>query len=196
MVIYEDTWAQIHFNQAGDLLNLTLEANASAMYADDCHPDPILGNCMLLDAVGTIKIMPSGAEQGIYQPDVTAGVSYGVTPDRRQRLGYAKEYDRPWARTVSVYGRFGTAAAVDYYQVQVAKWTNADLLAWEPTTRTYRRTWRSRPCRGRLCRRFRDPISRRVRCPSTGRQRHSDPTQCPESRCSTKAANASSGISE
>jgi hypothetical protein len=129
VVIYEDTWAQIHFNQAGDILNLTLEANASAMYAD-CPRDPILGNCMLLDAVGTFKIMPSGSEQGVYQPDVTPGVSYGVTPDRPQRLGYTKESDRPWARTVSVYGRFGIAANVDYYQVQVASWTNADLTAW------------------------------------------------------------------
>lgn len=133
VVIYEDSYAQIHFNQVGDLLNLTLEANASALYADDCHPDPILGNCMLLDAVGTIKIAPTSgdARSGIYQPDVTPGVSYGVTPDRRQRLGYGQQDDRPFARTVSVYGRFGIAAHVDYYQVQVAKWTNADLLAWD-----------------------------------------------------------------
>jgi len=133
VVIYQDTWAQIHFNQVGDLLNLSLEADASALYADDCHPDPILGNCMLLDAVGTIKIMPTGGDplSGIYQPDVTPGVSYGVTPDRRERLGYVKNYDRPWATTVSVYGRFGIAAHVDYYQVEVAKWTNADLLSWD-----------------------------------------------------------------
>lgn len=139
VVIYEDTWFDIHFNQVGDLLNLTLEANEDALYADACNPDPILGNCMLLDAVGTIKIMPTvdpitlipHPNEGIYQPDVTAGVSYGVTPDRRQRLGYVKDYDRPWARTLSVYGRFGIAANVDYYQVQVAKWTNGDLLAWD-----------------------------------------------------------------
>ena len=139
VVIYQDTWFDIHFNQADDLLNLTLEANASALYADTCHPDQLLGNCMLLDAVGTIKIMPTVDPvtliphplEGIYQPDVTAGVSYGVTPDRRHRLGYVKNYDRPWAGTVSVYGRFGIAANVDYYQVQVAKWSNADLLAWD-----------------------------------------------------------------
>jgi len=138
-VIYEDTWFDIHFNQSGDLLNLTLEANEHALYADSCHPNPILGNCMLLDAVGTIKIMPTvdpitlipHPSEGIYQPDVTPGVSYGVTPDRRQRLGYVKNYDRPWANVVSVYGRFGIAANVDYYQVQVAKWTNSDLLAWD-----------------------------------------------------------------
>lgn len=139
VVIYQDTWFDIHFNQVGDILNLALEANASALYADDCHPDQLLGNCMLLDAVGTIKIMPTvdpitlipNPLEGIYQPDVTPGVSYGVTPDRRQRLGYVKNYDRPWASTISVYGRFGIAANVDYYQVQVAKWTNADLLAWD-----------------------------------------------------------------
>lgn len=149
VVIYEDRFFDIHFNEAGDILNLTLQANANAIYADDCHPDPILGNCMLLDAVGTIKIMPTvdpvtlipDPDEGIYQPDVTAGVSYGVTPDRRQRLGYVKNYDRPWASsqplinlingTISVYGRFGIAANVDYYQIQVAKWSNADLLAWD-----------------------------------------------------------------
>ncbi len=139
VVIYQDTWFDIHFNQVGDILNLALEANANAFYADDCHPDQLLGNCMLLDAVGTIKIMPTvdpitlipNPLEGIYQPDVTLGVSYGVTPDRRQRLGYVKNYDRPWAFTISVYGRFGIAANVDYYQVQVAKWTNADLLAWD-----------------------------------------------------------------
>ena len=130
VVIYEDTWPQIHFNQAGDLLNLTLEANASAMYAN-CHRDPILGNCMLLDSVGNVMIMPSGpGQQGIYQPDVTLGASYGVTPSGPERLGYTKKSDRPWARTISVYGRFGIAADVDYYQVEVAKWTTDDLDAW------------------------------------------------------------------
>ena len=139
VVIYEDTWFDIHFNQAGDLLNITLEANEDALYADACRPDQILGNCMLLDAVGTIKIMPTvdpvtlipRPNEGIYQPDVIAGVSYGVTPDRRQRLGYVNNNDRPWASVISVYGRFGMAANVDYYQVQVAKWTDSDLLAWD-----------------------------------------------------------------
>ncbi|HET9714246.1 MAG TPA: hypothetical protein VFP64_20330, partial [Pyrinomonadaceae bacterium] len=139
VVIYEDTWFDIHFNQVGDLLNLTLNANDKAFYINACPPDQLLGNCMLLDAVGEIKIMPTidpithipHPLEGIYQPDVTPGVSYGVTPDRRQRLGYVKNYDRPWANTVSVYGRFGIAANVDYYQVQVAKWTDSDLLAWD-----------------------------------------------------------------
>ena len=139
VVVYQDTWFDIHFNQSGDLLNLTLEANEHALYADSCHPDPILGNCMLLDAVGNTKIMPTvdpithipHALEGIYQPDVVAGVSYGTLPDRRQRLGYVKDYDRPWARTISVFGRFGMAAGVDYYQVQMAKWTDSDLLAWD-----------------------------------------------------------------
>jgi hypothetical protein len=54
-----------------------------------------------------------------------------VTPDRRRRLGYLRNYDRPWAETLSVYGRFGIAAGVDYYQVQMAKWTAADILAWD-----------------------------------------------------------------
>jgi hypothetical protein len=132
-VIYEDHYADIHFDQSTDLLNLTLDANASALYADDCHPNPILGNCMLLDAVGAIQIAPTSGSplSGIYQPDVSPGVSYGVTPDRKQRLGYVVNYDRPWARTLSIYGRFGIAANVDYYQVQVAKWTDADLLAWD-----------------------------------------------------------------
>jgi hypothetical protein len=139
VVIYQDTFLDIHFNQVGDLLNLSLEANHNALYADDCHRDPILGNCMLLDSVGTKMIMPvvdpitmlPDPVKGIYQPDVTPGVSYGVTPDRRQRLGYLKAYDRPWTDTLYVYGRFGIAANVDYYQVQVAKWSNADLLAWD-----------------------------------------------------------------
>jgi len=133
VVIYEDTWWQIHYDQPGDLLNLTLEANSSAIYADDCGRGPILGNCMLLDSVGDIQIMPTLADplSGIYQPDVVPGTSYGVTPDRRQRLGYVKNYDRPFAGVVSVYGRFGIAAHVDYYQVQMAKWTDADLLAWD-----------------------------------------------------------------
>ncbi len=139
VVIYEDSYWDIHFNLAGDLLNLTLEANASALHADVCGPDPILGNCMLLEAVGVIQIMPTSGDplSGIYQPDYSPGVSYGVTPDRRQRLGYVKNYDRPWAGSAAagsqpgVYGRFGIAAHVDYYQVQCAAWTNADLLAWD-----------------------------------------------------------------
>jgi len=133
VVIYEDSFWDIHFDQVGDLLNLTLEANSSAMYADVCGGGPILGNCMLLDSVGDIQIMPTLADplSGIYQPDVVVGTSYGVTPDRRQRLGYVKNYDRPFAGVVSVYGRFGIAAHVDYYQVQVAKWTDADLAAWD-----------------------------------------------------------------
>lgn len=133
VVIYEDSYSDIRFNLAGDLLNITLQANANALYAAACNPNPILGNCMLLDAVGTIQIMPVAADpqSGIYQPDVSAGSSYGVTPDRRQRLGYVKNYDRPWMGTLSVYGRFGIAAGVDYYQVQMAKWTAADILAWD-----------------------------------------------------------------
>jgi hypothetical protein len=133
VVIYEDSYWQIHFDLDTDLLNLALEANSNALYQDDCHPDPILGNCMLLDAVGTIQIMPAGGDPlaGIYQTDVTVGASYGVTPDRNQRLGYVRDYDRPWAGTPGIHGRFGIAAHVDYYQVQCAKWTNADLLAWD-----------------------------------------------------------------
>ncbi len=133
VVIYEDTYFDIRFNLASDVTGLTLEANASALYSDSCAPDPILGNCMLLDAVGTTKIAATGGSplSGIYQPDVTAGVSYGVTPDRNTRLGYVKDYDRPFAGTLDVHGRFGIGAHVDYYQVQVAKWTNADFAAWD-----------------------------------------------------------------
>ena len=128
VVIYEDTYWQIHFNQATDLLNLTLQANSSAFYADDCGHHPLLGNCMLLDAVGAVPIMPNVSDplSGIYQPDV-----YGATPDRKTRLGYVKNYDRPWAGSLKVHGRFGIAAGVDYYQVQVAKWTSADLDNWD-----------------------------------------------------------------
>jgi hypothetical protein len=73
IVIYQDSYWQVHFNQSTDLLNLTLEANANALYAADCNPNPILGNCMLLDAVGSTQIMPTAADplSGIYQPDVT-----------------------------------------------------------------------------------------------------------------------------
>ena len=133
VVIYEDTYWDIHFNLATNLLNLTLEANASALHANGCNPDPILGNCMLLDAVGNTTIMPVPADplSGIYQPNVSAGVSYGVDAPDNARLGYVRKYDRPWADVLSVYGRFGIAANVDYYQVQVAAWTNADRLAWD-----------------------------------------------------------------
>ena len=133
VVIYEDSYWDIHFNLATDLADLSLEASASAIYSDDCSPEPLLGNCMLLDTVGTTHIMPvSGAPlSGIYQPDVVLGTSYGVTPDRRQRLGYVRDYDRPFAGTLGIHGRFGIAAHVDYYQVQYAKWTAADILAWD-----------------------------------------------------------------
>ena len=132
-MIYEDSYWDIHFNLATDLTDLSLEANASAIYSDDCSPEPLLGNCMLLDTVGTTHIMPvSGAPlSGIYQPDVVLGTSYGVMPDRRQRLGYVRDYDRPFAGTLGIHGRFGIAAHVDYYQVQYAKWTAADILAWD-----------------------------------------------------------------
>lgn len=133
VVIYEDTYWDIHFNLATDLLNLTLEANANALHANGCNPDPILGNCMLLDAVGTTTIMPVPADplSGIYQPNVSPGVSYGVDAPDNVRLGYVRDYDRPWAGVISVYGRFGIASGVDYYQVEAARWTAADRLAWD-----------------------------------------------------------------
>jgi hypothetical protein len=125
VVIYQDTFAQVRWNLAGDLLNLTLEANASALFSDACRPDPLLGNCMLFERVGWFNVSQ------IYQPDISAGTSYGATPDRRDRLGYTVSKDRAWCLVPGVHGDFGLAAGVDYYQVQVARWTNGDILAWD-----------------------------------------------------------------
>lgn len=125
VVIYEDTFAQIRWNLSGDLLNLTLEANPSALYSDACRPDPLLGNCMLFERVGWFNVSQ------IYQPDISPGTSYGATPDRRDRLGYTVSKDRAWCLVPGIHGDFGLAAGVDYYQVQVAHWTNADILAWD-----------------------------------------------------------------
>jgi hypothetical protein len=128
VTIYEDSFFQIHWNLDHDLLNLNLEANASALYADDCRPDPLLGNCMLFERVGNFNVST------IYQPDIGGGFSYGATPDRRQRLGYTVSKDRAWCLTLGVHGDFGLAAGVDYYQVQVAQWTEGaggDLLSWD-----------------------------------------------------------------
>jgi hypothetical protein len=126
VVIYEDSCADIRWNVKNDLLNLSLEANDRALYSDACRPDPILGNCMLFERVGWFNV------SNIYQPDIIAGTaSYGTTPDRKTRLGYTADKDRAWCRTISVHGDFGLAAQIDYYQVQYAQWTNADLLAWD-----------------------------------------------------------------
>jgi hypothetical protein len=128
--IYRDTYSQIRWNLAGDLLDLRLEANELALHADDCRPDPILGNCMLFEGVGGYLTA------GIYEPDIVlGGASYGTTPDRSARLGRTADYDRAWCLTPSVHGDFGLASQVDYYQVQVARWTNADMLAWEADNR-------------------------------------------------------------
>lgn len=123
-IFRENVW-QTHWNLSTDLLNLSLHANAQALYSDACSPDPILGNCMLFERVGWFNVST------IYQPDLTAGVSYGTTPDRKQRLGYTVSKDRAWCETLGVHGDFGLAAQVDYYQVQVAKWNAADRDAWE-----------------------------------------------------------------
>lgn len=123
--IFRESFWDIHWNLNSDLLDLTLEANADALHSDACHKDPILGNCMLFDGVGAIL------ESTIYQPDVVLGTSYGTTPDRKQRLGYTVSRDRAFIDTLDVMGRFGIAAPVDYYQVQVVKWTPADIDAWE-----------------------------------------------------------------
>jgi len=125
VVIYKDTFAQIHWNLTGDLLNLSLEANASALFSDACRPDPLLGNCMLFERVGWFNVSQ------IYQPDISPGTSYGATPDRRDRLGYTVSKDRAWCLTPGIHGDFGLAAGVDYYQVHVAPWTAADILAWD-----------------------------------------------------------------
>jgi hypothetical protein len=123
--IFRESFWDIHWNLSTDLLNLTLEANDKAIYADGCRPDPLLGNCMLFERVGNFNVST------IYQPDEVTGVSYGATPDRRQRLGYTVSKDRAWCLTPGVHGDFGLAAHVDYYQVQFARWTNSDLLAWD-----------------------------------------------------------------
>jgi hypothetical protein len=122
--IYSDSYSQIHWNLSGDLLDLTLDANASALYVDACRPDPLLGKCMLLERVGGYNVST------IYEPDLVPGASYGATPDRAARLGRTVDYDRAWCETLEVHGDFGLAAGVDYYQVQIAQWTAADVAAW------------------------------------------------------------------
>ena len=194
VVIYEDTWAQIHFNQAGDLLNLTLEANASAMYADDCHRDPILGNCMLLDAVGTVQDHAERVRPG----DLPAGCDPGSILRCHARpagsaLGIPRKATARGRRTVSVYGRFGIAANVDYYQVQVARWTNADLTAWSLDHTHVPPDSAFAPVPGTALRSVfavlsgGEPLAESLAC-----RRRSDPIRYPESRCSIRAANASS----
>lgn len=64
------------------------------------------------------------------------GASYGATPDRVERLGRTVDRDRAWCNAaggslVGVHGDFGLAAQVDYYQVQIAKWTAGDMTAWQ-----------------------------------------------------------------
>ena len=128
--IYRDTYSQIRWNLTGDLLDLRLEANELALHADDCRPDPILGNCMLFERVGSYNVST------IYEPDIVLGdASYGATPDRSARLGRTVDYDRAWFLTPSVHGDFGLASQVDYYQVQAARWTAADIAAWEADNR-------------------------------------------------------------
>ncbi len=123
--IFRESFWNIHWNLTSNLLDLTLEASEAALHSDACHKDPLLGNCMLFDGVGAVQ------ESVIYQPDLVAGTSYGTAPDRKQRLGYTVSRDRAFIDTLEVMGRFGIAAPVDYYQVQVVKWNNADLNAWE-----------------------------------------------------------------
>lgn len=123
--IFRETFWDIHWNLNTDLFDLTLEANSLALHSDACDKDPILGNCILFDGVGAVQ------ESVIYQPDLVAGTSYGTTPDRKQRLGYAVSRDRAFIDTLDVMGRFGIAAPIDYYQVQAVKWSGPDLDAWE-----------------------------------------------------------------
>ena len=59
VTIYEDSYSDIRWNQAGDILNLSLEANEDALFSDDCRPDPLLGNCMLFERVGDTTSRPS-----------------------------------------------------------------------------------------------------------------------------------------
>ncbi len=139
--IYRDSFFDIHWNVTGDILDLELEADEDTIVGDDCAGEPLLGNCMLFERVGGYG-MPA-----IYQPDAvgtaTCGsISYGTTPTKPgpggvgvvgngALLGYTVSQDRPWCLTPSVYGEFGLAASVDYYQVQRAKWTPGDIAAFE-----------------------------------------------------------------
>ncbi|MFN8379882.1 MAG: hypothetical protein U0452_14560 [Anaerolineae bacterium] len=123
--IFRESFWDIHWNLNSDLLDLSLEASSAALHSDVCHHEPILGNCILFDGVGAIL------ESTIYQPELSAGFSYGTTPDRKQRLGYTVSRDRAFMDTLDVMGRFGIAAPIDYYQVQAVKWTASDLDAWE-----------------------------------------------------------------
>lgn len=122
--IFRESFWQIHWNLSGDLLDLSLEASSAALHSDRCDHEPILGNCILFDGVGAIL------ESTIYQPELVGGVSYGTTPDRKQRLGYTVSRDRAFIDTLDVMGRFGIAAPIDYYQVQAVKWTAPDFDAW------------------------------------------------------------------
>lgn len=126
--IYRDAFWDIRWNLDSDLLDLTLEANELALYADACRPDPLLGNCMLFERVGNFNVST------IYQPDLAPslpGISYGTTPSASALLGRTVDRDRPWCLTFGVHGDFGKAAQVDYYQVQYARWTAGDITAWE-----------------------------------------------------------------
>ena len=123
--IFRESFFDIHWNLNSNLLDLTLEASSAAMHSDICDREEILGNCMLFDGVGAIL------ESAIYQPELSAGNSYGTTPDRKQRLGYTVSRDRAFMETLDVMGRFGIAAPVDYYQVQTVKWNGPDFDAWE-----------------------------------------------------------------
>ena len=125
--IFREKFSDIHWNLNSDLLNLTLEVNEDALYADVCRPDPLLGNCMLFERVGNFNIST------LYQTDLPgpSPASYGTTPDRIARLGRTVSQDRAWCLTPSVYGDFGKAAQVDYYQVQFVQWNAADRLAWQ-----------------------------------------------------------------
>ena len=123
--VFRESFWDIHWNLKSDLFDLTLEASSAALYSDACDRDPVLGNCILFDGVGAIQ------ENAIYQPDLVAGTSYGATPDRKQRLGYAVSRDRAFIDTLDVMGRFGIAAPIDYYQVQAVKWTGPDFDAWD-----------------------------------------------------------------
>jgi hypothetical protein len=123
--IYQDSYAKIHRDLAGDLLNLKLEANELALYEDSCRPDPLLGNCMVFERVGAFNVST------IYEPDIVGGgASYGTTPAASALLGRTVASDRGWCLTPGVHGDFGMASHVDYYQVELAKWTAADVTAW------------------------------------------------------------------
>jgi hypothetical protein len=118
VTIIDESLAETRWNIPTNL-NVTLAASDEACCTQP--PDDPEGDCLVIDsACGDLVANIGGNPPGA--PGVAA-----ATDGFRNPGVVATAADRPYAGRVSISGRFGVGAAVDYYEFE---WSNDDGVSW------------------------------------------------------------------